>query len=64
MTEKAYPDMLAFPTPYQRKWVLPFFIFMLSVVLAITQQEQWLLVIPFLWILIPPLFNYFIGLGI
>lgn len=52
--------MLAFPTPYQRKWVLPFFIFMLSVVLAITQQEQWLLVIPFLWILIPPLFNYFI----
>jgi len=52
--------MTALETPYQRSFLLPFFVFLIALILSVTFQEPWLMTIPFVWVLIPPLFSYFI----
>ena len=50
--------MFADAWPYHRKLRLSFLIFLISGVLAIIMQEPLLVLIPFAWILVPPVFTY------
>jgi len=50
--------MLTTVSPYHRKLLISFFIFLITGVLAITLQEPWLLLLPFIWILFPSVFAY------
>lgn len=45
---------------YQRRLLLSFFVFLVSCVLAITLQSPWWILVPFIFIITPPLFSYII----
>jgi O-antigen ligase len=52
--------MLQAKAIYHRSLLLPFFIFLLSGILAISLQQPWWILVPFIWVLAPPAFVYII----
>src|SRR6478735_4181138 len=50
--------MTGFVWPYQKNIWLSFGIFLIAIVLAITEQQSLIMLIPFIWILLPVIFEY------
>ncbi len=50
--------MLQLTATYQRSLLVPIFIFLLSGALAISMQQPFWMLVPFAWILFPPVFIY------